>query len=70
MIDLERAEKVFEDYSNNYDRNNLMMERKIEHTYRVKDNSNIIAKALNLSGEEIELATLIGLLHDIGRFEH
>ena len=69
MIDLERAEKVFEDYSNNYDRNNLMMERKIEHTYRVKDNSNIIAKALNLSGEEIELATLIGLLHDIGRFE-
>ena len=69
MIDLERAEKVFEDYSNNYDRNNLMMERKIEHTYRVKDNSNIIARSLNLIEEETNLATLIGLLHDIGRFE-
>ena len=69
MIDLERAEKTFKNYSKNYDRSNIMVERKIEHTYRVKENSTVRAKALNLSGEEIELATLIGLLHDIGRFE-
>ena len=33
------------------------------------DISNKIAEHLNLSNEEIQVATLIGLLHDIGRFE-
>ena len=31
--------------------------------------STEIAKSLNLSDEEVDLASLIGLLHDIGRFE-
>ena len=39
------------------------------HTYHVADNAREIAKKLNLSKEDIELAELIGLLHDIGRFE-
>lgn len=33
------------------------------------ENSKNIAEKLNLSKEDIELAELIGLLHDIGRFE-
>lgn len=42
---------------------------KVEHTYHVAKNSKEIAKKLKLSKEDIELAELIGLLHDIGRFE-
>ena len=33
------------------------------------DNSRYIAESLNLSKEDTEIATLIGLLHDIARFE-
>jgi putative nucleotidyltransferase with HDIG domain len=39
------------------------------HTYHVADNARNIAEKLKLSKEDIELAELIGLLHDIGRFE-
>ena len=39
------------------------------HTYHVVSAAKEIATALNLSKEDILLAELIGLLHDIGRFE-
>ena len=39
------------------------------HSLRVMEISNKLAQELNLSEEEIEVATLIGLLHDIARFE-
>lgn len=39
------------------------------HTYHVAENSRKVAESLKLSKEDIELAELIGLLHDIGRFE-
>ncbi len=42
---------------------------KIRHTYHVADNARTIAKALNLSETDVDLAELIALLHDIGRFE-
>ena len=69
MIDLESAKKEFEKYISNYDLNNPEIARKVGHSYRVAQISEKIAKSLNLSDEEIEVATLIGLLHDIGRFE-
>lgn len=72
MINLENAEKTFLDYVSNYyvdGIDNLMIKRKVEHTLRVRDNSKIIASSLKLTDDEIDLATLIGLLHDIGRFE-
>ncbi len=69
MIDLESAKKEFEKCISNYDLNNPEIARKVGHSYRVAQISEKIAKSLNLSNEEIELATLIGLLHDIGRFE-
>ena len=37
--------------------------------YHVAEEARRIAKSLNLSEEEQDLAELIGLLHDIGRFE-
>lgn len=69
MIDIEYAIKSFEKYVNNYDTSNEKVKLKIIHTYGGMDISEYIAKELNLSNEEIKLAKLIGLLHDIGRFE-
>ena len=69
MIDLLNAKKEFKKYIGNYDLVNSEIERKVGHSYRVAEISEKIARSLNLTDEEIELATLIGLLHDIGRFE-
>lgn len=69
MIDLEQAKNEFINYTNNYDSTNPHIARKIGHTFRVMEWSRKIAESLNLSREDIDLATLIGLLHDIARFE-
>lgn len=69
MIDLEKAKKAFIDYTNKYNLNNSNITRKIHHSLRVMEYSRRIAENLNLSKEQIDLATLIGLLHDIARFE-
>ena len=69
MIDLEKAKQEFIKFTNEYDLENQGLRRKYGHSLRVMKNSKEIAKSLNLSNEEIEIATLIGLLHDIGRFE-
>lgn len=69
MIDLEKAKKVFIDYTNNYDLNDSNITRKIHHSLRVMNYGKKIAENLNLTKEQIDLATLIGLLHDIARFE-
>lgn len=69
MIDIIKAKKEFEKYISNYDCNNSKISLKIEHIERVVNNCRKIAKDLNLSDEEIKLAELIGLFHDLGRFE-
>ena len=69
MIDLEKAKNEFIKYTNNYDLTNSHITRKIYHSLRVMKVSKKIAEDLNLTKEQIELATLIGLLHDIARFE-
>ena len=69
MIDLQNARKVFNRYVNKYDVNDPKVALKIAHTYRVMDLSKQVAESLALSQEEVDLASLIGLLHDIGRFE-
>jgi len=42
---------------------------KIDHTYRVRDNILDIATSLDLSPNNLRTAEVIGLLHDVGRFE-
>lgn len=70
MIDLNKAKQEFLKYvNNNYDIQNIHIEMKREHSLRVMEASNNIAKKLDLCQEDIDLATLIGLLHDIARFE-
>ena len=69
MINIEKAKEVFKKYVEKYDTSNPRIALKIAHTYRVTEASKKIAEELKLSEEQINLAELIGLLHDIGRFE-
>lgn len=69
MIDFEQAQNAFKEYLKQYNLENGKIELKIRHTYGVVTASEYISKKLLLDSENIELAKLIGLLHDIGRFE-
>ena len=59
----------FEKYVNNYDLNNIKIKLKYDHSIRVMQLSQKYSKKLGFSDYDIKLASLIGLLHDIGRFE-
>lgn len=69
MIDIKKAKKVFENYVAKYDIKNEKILLKVNHIYRVAEITRNIAISLKLSQEDVNLAELIGLLHDIGRFE-
>lgn len=70
MIDIEKAKIALKEFLEKYDdKNTLGFKLKVVHTYHVADNAKLIATKLKLSEEDILLAQLIGLLHDIGRFE-
>ena len=69
VIDRERVKQAFQEYTGRYDIHDEKIRLKVEHTYRVADISEQIAEKLGLSEEDIALAWLIGMLHDIGRFE-
>ncbi len=70
MIDILKAKIEFKKFLDKYeDKSDLSFKLKVVHTYHVAENAKEIAENLNLSKEDIELAELIGLLHDIGRFE-
>ncbi len=69
MIDFSKALKSFKEYLKDYDLEDGNIKLKVKHTYEVVNKSEYIAKGLNLDEENIQLAKLIGLLHDIGRFE-
>jgi putative nucleotidyltransferase with HDIG domain len=69
MIDIKNAKKELVSHVKNLKLNNPRAEMKIDHIMRVSENCKKIAISLELKEEKIQLAELIGLLHDIGRFE-
>ena len=68
-IDREQALHTFREYVEHYNAQDEKVRLKIEHTYRVADLCEQIAVSLQLPKAEVDLAWLIGLLHDVGRFE-
>lgn len=68
-IDREKAKKNFAEYTAAYDSSDEKVRLKIEHTYRVCGLCEEIAESLALSKEDTDIAWLLGLLHDVGRFE-
>ncbi len=67
-MDFNKIIKVFQKYVESFDTENIRIKRKIEHSYKTMEVAKELAIRLNLNKEDQELATLIGLLHDIGRF--
>lgn len=68
MIDLKYTYEQFCKYIQKYDKNNEMINLKIAHMIRVMNTNIEFAKLQGLDDESIELAGVIGLLHDVGRF--
>ena len=70
MINIEKAKSVFNEYINSYNnQDDPGFNLKVVHTNYVVDNAMMIAKELGLSQEDINLAGIIAILHDIGRFD-
>lgn len=69
MNNIYTAKSEFDKYTKEFDLNKINLKGKYFHTYRVMELCGQIAESLNLNEEEIEVAKIIGLLHDIGRFE-
>ena len=69
MIDINRAKIAFKEYISQYNTSDDKIKLKIVHTYGVVEAAEFICKNENLNEEDTNLAKLIALLHDIGRFE-
>ena len=68
-MDRAAIRKCFEDYVSHYDPENPMIAHKISHTYRVAELAERIAQSLHREDISTDFAWVLGLLHDIGRFE-
>lgn len=69
MIKFENAKKELVNHVNQLQISNPRVQMKVGHIIRVAENCKKLAIHLKLTEEQIQLAELIGLLHDIGRFE-
>lgn len=68
-IDKQRVCETFRNYTEHYNAADAKIALKIHHTYRVAELCEAIAVSEHKNKEERELAWLLGMLHDIGRFE-
>lgn len=69
MVDITSSKQAFKEYLKDYDVNDDKIKLKVIHTYGVVDATNYIVRNLKLDEETSNLAKLIAILHDIGRFE-
>ena len=69
QIDFNHAKIEFENYLSAFDLNNPKIQLKKVHTYGVVKAADYIGRREGLKQEDRDLALLIALLHDIGRFE-
>lgn len=68
-VDREHVKRIFADYVRHYNDKDPKIRLKIVHTYKVSELCDDITASLGLSAEDRELAWLMGMLHDLGRFE-
>lgn len=69
MDEFNHAEKRFAKYVANYDISSGAIKLKVVHSYQVVNNMKYLCQKLNLNYEDTQIALIIALLHDIGRFE-
>ena len=65
----EKAEEVFIKYASQYDLEDPKIRLKVDHTLRVASLCERIARSLQIPEEDVRIAFMTGILHDIGRFE-
>jgi HD domain len=69
---LNRFERWFDEYTNRFlgddDYVDANLRHKQQHTQRVRAESVFLARELALNEDEVRIADLIGLFHDVGRF--
>lgn len=68
-LDRPHARQAFAEYTSHYNAADPKVKLKIDHTYRVAALCERIANSLSLPPQDVDLAWLSGLLHDVGRFE-
>ena len=66
-----KAKAAFKAYTGRYDASDIKIKLKIDHTYRVAEIAEAIARDgdIDLDEYDVDFCWLLGLLHDIGRFE-
>jgi predicted hydrolase (HD superfamily) len=73
MVTVKKIIEWYDSYTGSFNSNNEETEGalrlKERHCKRVMDEITQIGRSLNLTDDEISLAAITGLLHDIGRFE-
>lgn len=69
VINRKNVINAFAEYVRNYYPSDEKIKLKIDHTYRVAGLCQRIAESLGLSEPDVDIAWLLGMLHDIGRFE-
>ncbi len=68
-INRQRVREAFASYVKNYNAQDEKVKLKIVHTSHVAELCEKIAVSLELGQEDRDLAWLLGMLHDVGRFE-
>ena len=66
---MKEALELFNNYYDKFDKTLWGVYMKYDHTMRVVNYCKEIAESLNLSSEDVELAMICGLFHDIARFK-
>jgi len=69
LIHRAEVENSFRDYTAAYNLNEAKVKLKVDHTFRVAALSDVITDSLGMTGYDKDLAWMLGMLHDIGRFE-
>ena len=70
MMELfDQAKKRFNEYISNYDLSQSLIKLKVVHSFQVVNNMEYLCQELKLDDEDLQLALIIALLHDLGRFE-
>lgn len=68
-----RLKEWFDDYTRGFTYREEEMQRnndiKVRHTHRVVEEILLIGREAGLTGDELRLARIIALFHDVGRFE-
>jgi len=69
QVNREEVVRAFNGYVSGYDSSDEKIHLKIVHTHKVAALCDKVARSIQLSDDDCNLAWFIGMMHDIGRFE-